>query len=343
MGVARQDHVDAFDTTGHFFVHVEPVVRQDDDQLGTSGANFVDHRLHVFVTDAERVFREHPARVCDGHVREGLTDHGHLHATALEEFVGLEQLGGFIPLGVKDVLAEGREGQITHDLFNALRAQREFPVEGHRIRLQRVHHVDHVLPFSVMTGVRAVPRVTAIQQQRIGAVGADCVYNGRHAVHAAHLTVGLRQRGKIVICQGVSIGRAILDPVSFAEISARDVRHLTVCRANTKVNLGLAEIDRFQLGVDVSDVDQADIAKRVELQKIVLRQSLLSGQLGPIAKARRTVKRRRSHRDLKKVAARNHERFSLIFIPLHASLMPRFECVRVKKTPPGIRQAGSVI
>ena len=104
----------------------------------------------------------------------GLPAHtyGDLDAAPLEELVGFEQFRRLVPFGVKDILAEGREGQTLYKFCHPLAAEREFPVEGHRVGLQPVHHVDHVLRLRVVAGVGAVPGVAAVEQQRIGAGGA---------------------------------------------------------------------------------------------------------------------------------------------------------------------------
>ena len=49
------------------------------------------------------------------------------------------------------------------------------------------------------------------------------------------------------------------------------------------VHLGLAEPDRLELGVDVGDVDQRDVAEVIEFEQFVLAQALLRGQPAPPA------------------------------------------------------------
>ena len=75
-----------------------------------------------------------------------------------------------------------------------------------------------------------------------------------------------------------------------AEIRTGHMGHLAIGGPDPEIDRRLAEIDRFELGVNVCDVDQADIAKSIKLQKIILRQRLLGGQFGPIAKTRGAVK-----------------------------------------------------
>ena len=306
MGVAGQDHVDPRHHARHLLIYVKSIVAQANDQLGPFGAHLVYHFLHTFVADPKGVFGEHPAGVGNRHIRERLPDHRDLDTTGLVELVRGEQLGWFVPFGVKDVLAKGGKRQPFHDLGHAVRAEREFPVKGHCVGLERVHHIDHVLTLGVITGIAAVPRIAAIQQQRVRPVGADLVDHGRHAVQPAHLAIALRQSCEIVIGQRISRRAAISDAIKLAEIRTGHMRHLPAVLAHTDIHRRFAEIDRFKLRVDVGHVDQADVAKRVEFQQLVLRERLLRGQLAPVAKRRRTIQSCCSHTSLKKITTRDH-------------------------------------
>jgi len=307
MGVAAENDVDAGDPARHLLVHVKAVMAQHHDDLGSFGADLVDHGLHVLFADAEGEFGKHPARVGDRHIGKGLADDRDLDATAFEELVGFEQLCRLVPFGVKDVLAQRGKGQAFDQFGDPVGAQGEFPVKGHRIGLQRVHHVDHILPLGVVAGIGAVPGIAAVQQQRVGPVGADGVHHVGDPVHAAHPAICPGQRREIVIGQRIGRGAAILDPVEAAEIGAGDMGHLPLGRADAQVHLGLAEIDRHQLGVDVGDMDQGQVAERVEFQELVLGQRLLRGQPGPIAKAGGPHQGRCGHGNLKKIATGDHE------------------------------------
>ena len=149
MRVAGQDHVNAGHDTGHLLVHIKAIVAQHNHTFRTGGAYLFDHRRHVFIADAKGILREHPARVSDGHIREGLSDHRNLGAAAFKHFVGLEQLGRLVPFGIEDVLSKCSKGQPLDNLVHTLRAEREFPMECHGVRLERVHDVHHVLPFGL--------------------------------------------------------------------------------------------------------------------------------------------------------------------------------------------------
>ncbi len=269
-------------------------------------AHLVHHGLHVFVANTKAVIGEHPTGVGNRHIREGLPDDGNLHTTALVKLIGFELGRGLVPHGVKNILAQGIVGQAFDQFAHPVLAQREFPVEGHRIRLKRVHHVDHVLAFGLIAGVRPVPGVATVQQQGIRPRRADRLYDSRHTIKATDLAVFFAQGREIIVRQGIVAGAAILDAIKFAEIRAGDMRHLALVAAHTDVDLRLTEINRLKLRVDVGHVDQAHVAESVKFQKLVLGQGLLRCQFRPIAKAACAIKRRGRHADLKKIATRDH-------------------------------------
>ena len=53
------------------------------------------------------------------------------------------------------------------------------------------------------------------------------------------------------------------------------MRRLPPRLADAEIDRRLAEIDRHQLAVHVGDVQQRDVAERVEFEQFVLRQALL--------------------------------------------------------------------
>ena len=191
MGMPGEDHVDPADDARHLLVHIKAVMGQDHDQFRAFAAHLVNDLLHVLVADAKGIFGEHPAGVCNRHIGERLPDHGNLDAARLEELVRREKLCGLVPFCVEDILAERSIGKPFDQFRDPLGPKREFPVERHRIWLQRVHHVDHVLPLGVVAGVAAVPCIAAIQQQRIRTLGPNMVDNRRNAIQSADTPIPL--------------------------------------------------------------------------------------------------------------------------------------------------------
>ena len=129
--------------------------------------------------------------------------------------------------------------------------------------------------------------------------------------------------------------RAIVDAIHLAEIRAGDMRCLTTGGAHAQVNLRLAEIDRLKLCVNIRDMDKRDIAVGVELKQVVLSQLLLGREARPIAKAGRTNHSRSRHRDLKKIATRDHRRgaFQSVY---HTAYIRMCEFIKDNKGPPVI-------
>ena len=152
-----------------------------------------------------------------------------------------------------------------------------------------------------------MPGIAAIQQDCIGAICSNGVDDRRHPVEAADLAISLRKRAEIASRQGVMRGAAIVDAVELTEIRAGNMRHGPLVFAHADIDRRLAEIDRFELSVDVGDVDQADIAKGVELQKLFLSQRLLRRQFRPVTKGRCPKNGRSSHARLKKITPRDHD------------------------------------
>ena len=274
MGVPGQDHVDSLHAAGHLAVHVEAVVRQHNDELRSGGARVFDVLLHHLLADAEGPVGNLVTGVGDRSVREGLADHGHLHAAALEDLEGLEDR--LFPLGVDHVAGQEGKLQLLDQLVDAILAVGELPMRRHGIGAQHVHAVHHVLAAGLQRRPGALPGITAIKQQALaGAFRADRLDQRRHTVHAAHAAVGAGQVLEIEIRQGVGLRRATLDVVVFQEILAGEMGRQAHHLANADVDAGLAEVDRIELRVNVRQVDQRHLPFRLELQDVVLGDGLL--------------------------------------------------------------------
>ena len=147
-----------------------------------------------------------------------------------------------------------------------------------------------------------MPRIPTIQQKRIRPIGPDRVDHSGHAIQAADAPISFGQGGEIARAERVVGGAAVIDAVKLAEIGPGDMRHGTTVVTHSNIHRRFTEIDRLELGVNVGDVDQRDIAKGVELQKLILCQRLLRCQTGPVAETRCADKRGCGHRHLKDIA-----------------------------------------
>ena len=170
-------------------IDVKAVVRQADDQIDVLAAQLVHDLLHALFTNAEAVFWEHPFRVGDRQIGEGLPDHAHGQIALLDDLIGLE--GRFVPFDVIDIGAKEREVALLDQFLHALGPEGEFPVAGHRFHAQQVLHPNHVLAPGLEAGIAAVPGIAPVQQDRIRAAAADRLHDRCDAVEAAHLAIGL--------------------------------------------------------------------------------------------------------------------------------------------------------
>jgi hypothetical protein len=179
--------------------------------------------------------------------------------------VGLERR--LIPFGIEDVGAKEGEGQGVDDFLDPLGAKVHSQWLVIASTPKCVHHVDHVLTLGQVAGHRPVPGVAAIQKDRLGPRGADRLDHGGHPVHPAHPAIGPAQRGEILVGQGIGLGAGRGDVEHLLERPAHHMRRLALCLADADVPFGFAEPDRLQLGMDVGDVDQGQVAEIVELQQ----------------------------------------------------------------------------
>ena len=279
VGVAAEDGIDAGDAAGHFEVDVHAVVREHDHDLGAVGARVVHPFLHAVVADAETPVRHHPARVGDRRVGEGLADDGDFHAVHLLHDVGLEHLVAEV-VGddvLRDEIDVGFLEIVVDDLHHPFGAESRFPVRRHDVDAERDAGVDHVLCIGPQRSGRALPGVAAIEQQRAGALRADFVYQSFQVGEATDLAVDFGRFGEIEVSEGVGFGAAGLDAEFFQQMPADQVGGLAVGRADPKVDVGLAEPHRHQLGVAVGKVHERDVAVARHIVEIGRR---LAGQCG---------------------------------------------------------------
>ena len=107
------------DARGELAVDVEAVVRQQHDELRAVLARLLDLLAQIVLADAERPVRDHPARIGDRRVGQGLADDRDLDAAALDHRDRLE--GRLVPFGVADVLGEERKAELFDEFLDARR------------------------------------------------------------------------------------------------------------------------------------------------------------------------------------------------------------------------------
>ena len=290
------------DARGELAIDIEAVMRQQHDQCGAVLARLLDVGLQIVLADAERPVRNHPARIGDRRVGERLPDHRDLDAAALDHRHRLE--GRLVPFGVADILRQERKPELADDLLDALGAERELPVADHGVGLEQRHAVDHVLTLADQRRVAVLPGVAAVEEHHaVAALGADRLEDGGDAIEPAEAAVALGQRREIRPTSArrprPSRARSCRDRASALPVTCGTSPFASPI---AEIDRRLAEQQRHQLGVNVGDMNEGDVADRIETQQLVLRQALLRQGARPAAGHDR--RRRGGH--LEKIAPREH-------------------------------------
>ena len=175
---------------------------------------------------------------------------------------------------------------------------------GHGVGLQQRHAVDHVLALGDQGRVAVLPGVAAVEEQgAVRARGADRLEHGGDPVEAAELAVGLGERREILCGEGIGAGGAGRDFEQVEKRLAGDMRQLSARLAGADVDGRLAVQNRLELGVQVGEVNEGDVADRcAEPQQFILRQALLRECARPDA----GDNGRRCRRDLEKFPPGDH-------------------------------------
>ena len=169
---------------------------------------------------------------------------------------------------------------------------------GHGVGLEHVHDAHHVGALGLQRRVAALPGVAAIEQQHFARTfGADRLDQSCHAIETADAAIGLGQRFEIGRGQRVGVGAPAPDLEISQQLFAHEMRRQALVRTDTDVGRGLAEIERHELGVQVGEVQDGELADRLEAQQVVLGRRLALGQ----CRVGRGERCRRA-RDLKQLA-----------------------------------------
>ncbi len=248
--VPAEDRIDAAHARRELQIDVHPVVRQQHDRLRAFAARLVDDFLQRFVLDAERPLGDEVARIRDRRVRKRLADDRDRHAVDRAHHVGREH--GIAEVGGLHVLREEVDpaGEIlVDDFLHALRTERELPMAGHDVDAERFLRVDHVLAFRPQRRRRALPRVSAVEQQRAGTRGPQLPHQRREMRKAAELAVGPRCRHVIEVRERVRFARPRPDAEMLEQRLADEMRRAARRGADAEIDARLAEANRVELRV----------------------------------------------------------------------------------------------
>src|SRR5580658_633790 len=139
VGMAAEDHVDAAYARGELEVDVHSVMRQQHDDRGAFGPQFVHVPLQRFLANAEVPVSDVIARMRDRRIWERLADNADGHTVDLAQCRGCKH--GVAEVRGGDVLREEFDAAlevVVDNLFHALSAEREFPVTGHDVDTEKL-------------------------------------------------------------------------------------------------------------------------------------------------------------------------------------------------------------
>src|SRR5918999_3846259 len=235
----------------------------------------------LVLADAERPRGHHPPGVGDGRIGERLSNDRNLDAPLLIQLRGIEHRLGEIALdnvrGKKWYTRCAWSLLVAKQLDNPLSAKREFPVAGGGFRSELLQYSDHIGARELQRRVGAVQRIPPVEQQSPvrASLRADGLNERGHPVHATDLAIGLRQclivfRRERVRATGLRGYAECLE-----EVRSRYVWRTATRTAHTQVDRRLAEIDRKQLRVAVSYVENSQLAFRSEAKQVFLPHALL--------------------------------------------------------------------
>ena len=262
MRVSAQDGVDAGDAAGHFQIHIHAVVAEQHHHLRTFGARFVAHGLHVLVLNAKGPVGHHVPRVGNGCVGKGLANDGAGHAIDFLDHIGLEN--GVAKILGLDVLRHkidlARE-IFFNDFFHPVHAQGEFPMTRHDIHAEQLAGVHHVLAVGPQAGARALPGITAVEQQSAGPAGPHALDQGGQVGKAPYFAVTRCGFFKIQIGQCMRLHRVRAQLGNFEQVLADQVRQVAFHGTQAHVDAGFAKINGFELRMAIGHVQERDAAK----------------------------------------------------------------------------------
>jgi hypothetical protein len=151
---------------------------------------------------------------------------------------------------------------LRHDLLHPLGAERELPVAGHHVDAEELAGVDHVLALRPQRRRRSLPRVAAVEKERLRARRFQSLDESCEVREAADLAVGLRRGGKVEIRERMRVGSSGRDAEILEQTFADEMRRAPLEAAEAQVDARLAVEARQELRVAVREVEQAHVAER---------------------------------------------------------------------------------
>jgi hypothetical protein len=207
--VPSQDHIKATHPAGELQVHVHAVVRQQCHQLCTFRTRGIDNLLQRQFADAKGPVGREVTRMRNGRVRKRLADDGHCYAIDGAQRVRCEHR--VAKVHGRDVLRHEIDAVpevVVDHVLHARGTIGEFPVPGHHVHAKQLLRFHHVLALRPQRGGRALPRVTAIQQQRTWARCPQLLHQRCQVREATQLAVCTRSLDVVEVGERMCGGTA---------------------------------------------------------------------------------------------------------------------------------------
>src|SRR4029077_325981 len=281
------------------------VVRKQYNKLRTGLPRLFNIGAHIILADTERPFRHQPARIGDRRIGKGLPEYRDPQPAFLEQLHRLERRTN--PFGIANVVSQKRIVERLDQLFHPRFAIGEFPMAGHGVRLEQRHAIDHVLAFAAVRAERSLPGIATIEEKDllVAAFAAHVFDHRSQPIEPADAAIGFRQSCKIQVRQGIGRCGFLRDAEASEKIHARKMRRLPPRFADSEIDRRLTKVDREELAMDVSDMQQHDIAERIKPEKLRFTQVLLRD--GAYERAVASRESRGSNADVKNFTASNHQ------------------------------------
>ena len=302
MGMSAEDGIDAGYPAGHLDVNVHSVVGQHDDGIGALvRLNGFHQRDHVLLANAERPVRDESLGVGIGGARKRLPDDGQPASADLPHGVGFErharilvvqaesaELLHHLEIGVLEqagfldphVLADELAVEPLHVGQQFLLVIGEFPVAGHDVHAEHVGGVHHVPAPRPERRARTLPQVSAVHGQGVlGTAGLlpQHVEQGLQVGESPHAAELPGAPLEIEVGVGICLDGILADAGTLKQRPPHQVGQPPLGRANTQVHVGLTEIDRQKLRMNVCHVQDPRIALHGEAVQAVKSLGLGAG------------------------------------------------------------------
>ena len=246
---------------------------EQDNNLGTLGADRIHHLLAHLIADPKTPILNHVARVGERRVRKCLTDHRHRNAVHFPQGIRLKhsarvliKSGLSLKRGIfckHHVLRQelNRRELFVDDLTHAINAVGKFPMAGHDVDAKQLTGIHHILTVCPQRRRRALPGIATIHKQTVRSGRTQAFYKRCEMRESAHFAVLTRCSLKIQERKGVRIRRAGRNAEVFQKVITNDMRGFAESLTDADVKVRLAKIHRHQLRMAIREVHQRQIAK----------------------------------------------------------------------------------